>query len=41
MRAEAAGCDKSRASHQGLADGYAGLIAAKRAEREPLPTEAA
>jgi hypothetical protein len=33
MRAAAAACSASRASHQGLADGYGSLIAAERFRR--------
>jgi hypothetical protein len=39
MRADAASCEKSRAAHQELADGYARTIALQRSIRgaAPLP----
>ena len=49
MRADAAASEGARASHQGLADGYAALIAGARAcpdppaagdEQEPAPIAA-
>lgn len=41
MRADAAACAGSRASHQGLAEGYAQLIAAERSRRDQAPPAAA
>lgn len=41
MRAGAAACEEARASHQGLADGYAELIAEERSRREPSCAQAA
>ena len=37
MRADAAACDDSRASHHGLAEGYERLIAEARAAAPPAP----
>ncbi|HEY9554581.1 hypothetical protein, partial [Allosphingosinicella sp.] len=37
MRAAAATCDRSRAAHQGLADGYGGVIASERSLRGVPP----
>lgn len=37
MQADAASCDRSRAAHRGLADGYGIAIERQRALRHPAP----